>query len=42
MYYVKTYNYAKTNVETIARYKPIWIESYKDYYIKLNLKHARI
>ena len=27
----KTYKYAKTNVETIARYKPIWTESYKGY-----------
>ena len=27
----KTYKYAKTNIETIVRYKPIWIEFYKDY-----------
>ena len=37
----KTYKHAKTNVETISRFKPIWTKSYKDYndiyMLKLNL-----
>ena len=37
----KTYKYAKTNVETVARYKPSQAESYKDskcyLYAKFNL-----